>query len=151
MILWRISNHADLSGSGGLLHSGRWHSRGRPVVYLAESPAGALVEALVHVQAASAAELPKHYHLLEIALPDDAASDDLSAKLSRSWRDEPASTRALGDAWLAVQGSLLLRVPSAVVGRSFNRLFNPQHAQAASAEIKSVARYPFDDRLLRPS
>ena len=151
MILWRISNHADLSGAGGLLHSGRWHSCGRPVVYLAESPAGALVQALVHVQAASAAELPKNYQLLEIALPDDVSSDDLSAKLGRSWRDEPASTPAFGDAWLAAQGSLLLRVPSAVVGRSFNRLFNPQHAQAASAKIKSVARYPFDDRLLRPS
>ncbi len=151
MILWRISNHADLSGSGGLLHSGRWHSRGRPVVYLAESPAGALVEALVHVQATCAAELPKHYQLLEIALPDDVLGDDVSPKLGRTWRDEPAITRALGDAWLAAQGSLLLRVPSAVVGRSFNRLFNPQHAQAASAKVMSVARYPFDDRLLRPS
>lgn len=149
MILWRISNHADLSGAGGLLHSGRWHSRGRPVVYLAESPAGALVEALVHVQAASIAELPKNYQLLEIGLPDDASSDDLSPKLGRSWRDEPATTRALGDAWLAAQGSLLLRVPSAVVARSFNRLFNPQHAQAASAKVLSLAHYPFDDRLLR--
>lgn len=149
MILWRISNHADLAGAGGLLHSGRWHSRGRPVVYLAESPAGALVEALVHVQAASAAELPKNYQLLEVVLPDDASSADLSATLGRSWRDELATTRALGDAWLAAQGSLLLRVPSAVVGRSFNRLFNPQHAQAASAKVMSAARYPFDDRLLQ--
>ena len=147
MILWRISNHADLSGAGGLLHSGRWHSRGRPVVYLAESPAGALVEALVHVQAASAAELPKNYQLLEIALPGDASSEDTTPKLGRAWRDEPAITRALGDAWLAEQGSLLLRVPSAVVGRSFNRLFNPQHSQAVSAKIMSAARYPFDDRL----
>lgn len=119
------------------------------MVYLAESPAGALVEALVHVQAASIAELPKNYQLLEIGLPDDASSDDLSPKLGRSWRDEPAATRALGDAWLAAQGSLLLRVPSAVVGRSFNRLFNPQHAQAASAKVLSLAHYPFDDRLLR--
>jgi RES domain-containing protein len=148
LILWRISNHADLSGAGGLLHSGRWHSRGRPVVYLAESPAGALVEALVHVQAASAAELPKNYQLLEVALPDAVVSDDVSPKLDRSWREEPAITRALGDAWLAAQGSLLLRVPSAVVGRSFNRLFNPTHAQAASARVQSVVRYPFDDRLL---
>jgi RES domain-containing protein len=149
LILWRISNHADLSGAGGLLHSGRWHSRGRPVVYLAESPAGALVEALVHVQVASAAELPKNYQLLEIALPDDVSSEDATPKLGRAWRDAPAVTRALGDTWLAAQGSLLLRVPSAVVGRSFNRLFNPQHAQAASAKLMSAARYPFDDRLLR--
>ena len=150
MVLWRISNHADLSGAGGLLHSGRWHHRGRPVVYLAESPAGALVEALVHVQAASAAELPKNYQLLEIAVPEDASTVDVSSTLERSWRDTHGTTRALGDAWLAAQNSLLLRVPSAVVGRSFNRLFNPLHAQAAAGRVVSTARYPFDERLLSP-
>lgn len=149
MILWRISNHADLSGAGGLLHSARWHSRGRPVVYLVESPAGALVEALVHVQAASAAQLPKNYQLLEVARTDDVSADDALPKLGRSWRDDPAATRPLEDAWLATQGSLLLRVPSAVVGRSFNRLCNPLHAQAALCQVMSSARFPFDERLLR--
>lgn len=148
MVLWRISNHADLSGSGGLLHSGRWHHRGRPVVYLAESPAGALVEALVHVQAASPAELPMNYQLLEVELPDDASTLDVSPQLGPSWRDASSTTRALGDTWLAARQSLLLRVPSAAVGRSFNRLFNPLHAQAASCRVVSVARYPFDERLL---
>ena len=33
MRLWRISNHASLSGEGGLHASGRWHTRGRRVVY----------------------------------------------------------------------------------------------------------------------
>ena len=149
MILWRISNHADLSGAGGLLHSGRWHSRGRPVVYLAESPAGALVEALVHVQAASAAELPKHYQVLEVAMDDAVSSVEVSSKLAGHWRDDVATTRALGDTWLAGQSSLLLRVPSAVVGRSFNRLFNPQHAQATLCRVTSMARFPFDERLLK--
>jgi RES domain-containing protein len=149
LILWRISNHADLSGGGGLQHSGRWHSRGRPVVYLAESPAGALVEALVHVQAASAAELPKHYQLLEVALDDAVSSIEVSSKLAGHWRDDVATTRTLGDAWLAGRSSLLLRVPSAVVGRSFNRLFNPQHAQAALCRVTSIAHFPFDERLLK--
>lgn len=151
MILWRISNHADLSGAGGLLHSGRWHSRSRPVVYLAESPAGALVEALVHVQAGSAAELPKHYQLVEVALHDTVSSVDVPSKLAGQWRDDVATTRTLGDAWLAGQSSLLLRVPSAVVGRSFNRLLNPQHAQAALCRVTSLARFPFDERLLKRS
>ena len=42
MILWRISRHRDLSGEGGLRAAGRWHEAGRPVVYLAESPAAAM-------------------------------------------------------------------------------------------------------------
>ena len=36
MLLWRMSNHADLSGEGGRRVAGRWHERGRPVVYLSE-------------------------------------------------------------------------------------------------------------------
>ncbi len=35
MVIWRIGNHADLSGTGGMRSSGRWHHRGAPVVYLA--------------------------------------------------------------------------------------------------------------------
>ena len=57
---------------------------------------------------------------------------------------------ATGDAWLAAQSSLLLRLPSAVVGRSYNRLFNPLHARAASCRVVSIARYPLDERLLAP-
>jgi hypothetical protein len=48
MVLWRISNFAGLKGIGGLRALGRWHFAGRPVVYLAEHPAGALLETLVH-------------------------------------------------------------------------------------------------------
>lgn len=148
MILWRISNYRDLSGTGGLLHGGRWHHRGRPVVYLAESPAGALVEALVHVQAAHAGELPAHYQLLEVAVPDDVVAEPVQLPDGAAWRDDTGLTRACGDAWLASGRSLLLRVPSAVVARSFNCLFNPLHAQAAQCRVLSVARHPFDGRLM---
>ena len=44
----------------------------------------------------------------------------------------PGTTRALGDTGLAAQYSLLLCVPSAVVGPSFKRLFTLLHAQVAS-------------------
>lgn len=152
MILWRISNYADLSGAGGLLHSGRWHHRGRPVVYLAESPAGALVEALVHVQASHAGELPASYQLLEVTVPDDAVSEPVqlpeTLPAGQPWHNDVALTRSLGDAWLASGHGLLLRVPSAVVARSFNRLFNPLHAQAGQCQVHSAMRYPFDGRLM---
>lgn len=66
MILWRISNHADLRGIGGLKAAGRWHSRGRPVVYLAESQPGALLEVLVHIDVTRVENLPTHYTLLKV-------------------------------------------------------------------------------------
>ena len=33
MILWRVSNHSTLDGSGGLSAAGRWHTAGRRIVY----------------------------------------------------------------------------------------------------------------------
>jgi len=48
MELWRISNYADLSGGGGLQAAGRWHTRGKRIVYLADHPASAVLEMLVH-------------------------------------------------------------------------------------------------------
>ena len=148
MILWRISNYADLSGVGGLLHGGRWHHRGRPVVYLAESPAGALVEALVHTQASHADELPTNYQLLEVAVPDGLLPEQVQLSDGVNWREELAFTRGCGDAWLASGRKLLLRVPSAVVARSFNCLFNPLHPEAGHCQVLSVARVPFDGRLM---
>jgi RES domain-containing protein len=147
VILWRISNYADLSGTGGVLHPGRWHHRGRPIVYLAESPAAALLEVLVHVQVSHPGELPAHYQLMEIALPDGVRSEDAALPETPDWHADAEATRHCGNEWLTQGRSLLLRVPSAVVGRSFNRLFNPLHPQAPQAVVCSVGRYPFDGRL----
>jgi RES domain-containing protein len=147
MILWRISNYADLNGAGGVLHSGRWHHRGRPVVYLAQSPAGALLEALVHVEAASPSDLPASYQLLEVELPDHAGLI-IEADLAANHLHQLTRTRRCGDAWLASGASLLLRVPSVVVGRTHNLLFNPAHPLATQCRVVSVARHPFDMRLV---
>ncbi len=147
MILWRISNYSDLSGMGGVLHRGRWHNRGKPVVYLAHSAAGALLEVLVHIEASHPGELPRHYQLLEVELPDDVSTSKVSLPEGDAWREDFTITRRCGDQWLAQNSSLLLRVPSAVVGRTSNFLFNPMHQQASACRIVSAARYPFDDRL----
>ncbi|PXX98309.1 RES family NAD+ phosphorylase [Halomonas sp. LBP4] len=48
--VWRISNFKDFSSIGGTMVSGRWHHRGHPVVYLADCPATALLEVLVHFE-----------------------------------------------------------------------------------------------------
>ena len=68
--LWRISQHADLSGVGGLYARGRWHSRGQPVVYLADHPASCLLEMLV--QGARLDALPAAYQWLRVDAPDAA-------------------------------------------------------------------------------
>src|SRR5256885_4428385 len=100
MRLWRISNHASLSGDGGLHASGRWHSRGRRVVYLADHPASALVEVMAHLEI-DAEDLPTHHQLLGVEVPDDIATRGVSeTELPDGWREQIALTRTRGDDWL---------------------------------------------------
>ena len=148
MFLWRISSHATLEGRGGLLTPARWHTEGRRIVYLAESAAGALLEALVHLELVSS-RLPSAYKLLKIELSDRASIKTVSAtELTEDWTANETVTRALGDAWLAVRKTPLLRVPSALVPETYNVLFNPAHPDSAVAKILWHREYPWDKRLL---
>ncbi len=78
MRLWRISNYADLTGAGGLTSSARWHSRGTKIVYLADHPASALLERLVHLEI-DPEDLPSAYQLLAIEVPDHLAVERVEA------------------------------------------------------------------------
>lgn len=78
--LWRISNYLSLSGEGGLHFSARWHTAGHRIVYLAESPAGALVEALVHLEL-GAEDWPRSYQLLQADWPDKLRAETLELSL----------------------------------------------------------------------
>ena len=152
MRLWRIFNHADLSGEGGRVVGGRWHSRGRRVVYLAEHPALALVENIVHLEI-DPDDLPDTYQLIEVDLPDDVETKELDAdkltKTNANWRTDLALTRGLGDAWLGAGRTALIRMPSVVLPSSINLLLNPAHADARQARIVSTTRPPYDRRLFR--
>lgn len=148
MILWRISNYSDLLGIGGIQTAGRWHNRGIPIVYLAESPALAMLEVLVHFEL-SPAEIPRRYQLLEVEYPQRKAIARLPENvLDEGWREDIDYSRSVGDEWLAAANAALLKVPSAIVPRSFNYLFNPRHPEAKKARIVSVAEHPYDPRLL---
>jgi RES domain-containing protein len=148
MFLWRISNHRTLDGRGGLETSARWHSQGRPIVYLAESVAGALLEVLVHLEL-SPVRLPKSYRLLKVEAPDDLSIEVLSANdLGENWIDDETLTRTVGDQWLASKRSALLRVPSAVVPETLNVLLNSAHEESRRLKIVSHREYPWDLRLI---
>jgi RES domain-containing protein len=148
MFLWRISNHATMDGRGGLLASARWHTQGRAIVYLAETPAGALVEHLVHLEL-DPARLPKSYRLLKIDAPDDLTVATVTASdLPSNWIHDQAASRTTGDRWLACGSNVLLRVPSAVLPETFNMLLNPKHGDASRIRILWNTDYPSDARLL---
>ena len=110
MILWRISNHADLNGLGGIgsewLASTAASDGTSPVCrwpIFSESPALALLEVMVNFDLAPD-ELPADYQLLEVNMskaPDPATEerDDCSAvgvlslnndQPGEQWEDSPA-------------------------------------------------------------
>jgi RES domain-containing protein len=144
MVLWRISRHRDLSGIGGLRAAGRWHYAGYPIVYLAETPASALLEVCVHT---SANDLPPEFTLLKIDGPDVKVPSAATKELPEDRRTRLEVTRDLGTAWLKKDESVLLRVPSALVPETVNFLFNPSHTQAKKFRITDIFSYPFDPRL----
>ena len=144
-MLWRVSRHRELAGAGGLRAPGRWHERGAPVVYLAESPAGALLEACVHT---SASDVPPNDTLLGVEADARVSLEHLDVSiLPADWIKRLEVTREIGGVWLREQRSCLLRIPSALVPATFNVMLNPLHVDAQRLSIKSVIKYPFDPRI----
>ena len=144
MILWRISRHHDLSGGGGLRAPGRWHHAGDHVIYLAGSPAAALLEVCVHT---ARGDIPPDFTLLKIEGPDAGIPAVEIADLPKDWRVRFDITRDIGTTWLRSQQSTLFRVPSAVAPETANFLFNPRHPSAREFHIAEILLYPFDRRL----
>jgi RES domain-containing protein len=145
---WRISNYADLSGKGGRLTPGRWHTMGKPIVYLSDSPANSMLERIVHLQDGSG-KLPQVYDLLRILAPEGIATHDPLPLAASTWKQDVASTQRLGDAWLASLETAIARVPSAIVPYTWNYLLNPLHPEAKQVKIEEVIRERFDNRLFR--
>lgn len=147
MLLWRISRHLDLNGRGGLYAPGRWHHRGAPIVYLAETPAGALLETCAHT---SANDIPPSYTLLALQVDDSVSLETLDRNtLPEDWMDHVKVTREMSSEWLRSLRAALLRVPSALVPATFNVLLNPLHADAAKIKIDAAYSYPLDPRINR--
>jgi RES domain-containing protein len=150
MRLWRISNHADLSGEGGIRANGRWHQRGRAVVYLAEHPALALLETIVHLEI-DPEDLPKKYQLLAIEVPEEISIEELKEKVLDAqhpvWHNSLTITQTIASSWFSEARSLLLRVPSVILPESANFLFNPSHHDARKAKIISTISADSDERL----
>lgn len=152
LIIWRLSNFADISGRGGLVASGRWHTRPNAVVYCADDAHTALCEMVRQFGAPFL--MPDDYKLLKIKVPSSAKVDsvnpedldcDWSADGSLGWR----ICRPLGDAWLQSIGSPLLKVPSAARIGNYNYLINPVHRMADDIEILEVIDQPFPDYCIK--
>jgi RES domain-containing protein len=151
VIFWRISNYPDLTGYGAEFSAGRWHTaaEGKRVVYLAEHPAVALIENLANLRG-DPRYFQKHFQLLKISSKDTTAPKELTpAQLANVDPESLATTRSIGDTWLAAGKSVLLRVPSIPSPESWNYLLNPNHPDAASLKLDWARTIAYDRRLFR--
>lgn len=150
MRLWRISRFPGLDGTGGLLVSGRWHTRPRPVVYCADHPATALLEVFVHL-GVDPEEVPEDYRLLTIEAPDDLAVTRIeTTELSPVWPHELDVTRSMGDAWFDAGRTAILDVPSAVAPLARLLVLNTRHPDMRTLRVTQQTSVQFDSRLWKP-
>lgn len=135
-----------LAGRGGLEADGRWHSAGRPIVYLTSSEALAVLEVRVHLGTVVPVD---RYVLLSVEIPSQLVDVLRREEWPRGWDAVPfgPASQRVGDRWLAEQRGVALRVPSVHSGSDFNVLFNPLHEMASRARVVARRRYAFDSRL----
>ncbi|GAA4386277.1 RES family NAD+ phosphorylase [Hymenobacter koreensis] len=102
---------ADISGTGGLYASGRWHEQGTRILYTSEHLSLAKLEAL-----ANSPVLPRNYALLELEVPDDAPVKTVRAEeLPVNWAalPYPQELALITRQWVEEGKYWLMRVPSA--------------------------------------
>ena len=120
-----------LSGEGGLHDDGRWHIKGRRVLYTSDSSSLCTLERLAHADEMFGAMRPDRI-LLHIMLPPVSVVTVTAAQLATrdpNWRDEGSLLcRNIGAAWLDAAKHCALLVPSAVNPRDANIILNPAHA-----------------------
>lgn len=146
LFVWRFSNYDDLSGRGGLITPGRWHTQGSPIVYTADEPRTALAERLANVSGLELL-LPETLKLLEIRVPPAVSRTVLDeTTLPAMWRRAGLHGRRLcqpiGDAWLAACATALLKVPSARRDGHHNWLINPVHRDADRIAVVAIHAPP---------
>ncbi len=135
-----------LDGMGAARVGGRWNSPGRPVIYAAETYAGALLEILVH---ANLNRLPPTQAVVELTIPENLALERLEAAELPNW-DSPdlVASRKFGDRWLREQRTAVLLVPSLVTrGAEQNVLLNPAHRDFARITAAAPEEVAWDERL----
>ncbi len=119
-------------------------------MYLAATPASALVEILVHLELRDGA-FPRSFQLLKVQVPETVSRERLEeATLAPDWIQDNRISRGAGDRWIDEARSALLEVPSAIIPETSNWLLNPMHPDSAAISIAWHRPYPYDGRLFRP-
>jgi RES domain-containing protein len=147
MDVYRISltKWADSLTASGM--SGRWNSKGKRIIYTAESRSLACLENVVHRSGEGLQEL---FSVMVIRIPDGLKIKSISLRsLPPEWNQSVrcAECREKGNAWLESTETAVLKVPSALVLNEFNYLLNPLHPDFGKVRLMRTEPFAFDARL----
>ena len=153
LTVWRLVktkySRSAFDGEGSRLYGGRWSSPGTVVAYASESSALAVLEVLVHLQNSTVLQ---SYSLASADVPDELVEVLAPKWVPADWRRSPppGEVQEVGDAWAREGRSAVLRVPSVILGDSYNYLLNPAHPSFARIRIRDPRPFDFDSRLAGP-
>lgn len=146
-ILHRRYQDEPFSGKGGLHYRSRWASKGQLVSYAADHLATATLEKISGVKRADLlTEMVYAKAEVDASLVEELPEEEWP----KDWKALPApdTTREVGDAWLASERSLLLRVPSVVLPDSYNYVVNAAHPAVGELQVERARPLLVDNRIL---
>lgn len=136
------------SGVGGLHVDGRWHSRGRRIVYTSQSLSLAQLEVLVHIT--DRRQMPPLVYST-VVIPDEVRVGSVEPdELPAEWRQfspYSATTQLIGTRWLTEAKSAVLKVPSAISAHEWNYLLNPMHPDFEQLQLAAPIAFAMDPRV----
>ena len=145
MIVFRCSLDihipATLAGEGAFRYGGRWNSKGVAAIYTAESRILAVLELVIRQPID---KICSDYRLLPLDIPDNV----VEPKVPQKWKQDESITRKIGDNLLRNPDNLVIKIPSALLAKSFNYIINPRCPQLSQVKMLEPEPILLDNRLL---
>ena len=149
MHLFRITSKVyarDLSGTGAMLHGGRWNPKGMRMLYTSQSLSLAALETIVNL---SGDKLTSNLYCVELEFPDEFVVETVN-KIPKDWNKFPFSSATVDIGREFIQSEkLCLKVPSAIISSEYNYLLNPLHDDYMQVKLLDARPMILDKRLFQ--
>lgn len=135
---------ASLNASG---NPARWNSKGKFVIYSAQSRSLACLENLVHRKGLG---LSVPFSIVTIHVPNSTSIEEINIpSLPTDWHlfRNYHLCQSIGEKWINGGTSCVLKVPSSIINEESNYLINPLHPEFASIKLAGKKEFVFDERL----
>jgi RES domain-containing protein len=133
------------SGTGSQNVTGRWHTKGKLVVYTSMSASLAALEVLVHWQPIFNSQA---FVLCCATIPKSCVDSKYKSIDLSDPANGQTSTQGHGDQWISSSSTLALEVPSVIISSEFNYIINPMHPDFNKLTIITTKDFSFDQRLI---